>query len=835
MKKALPARAWSASHLVMAGGAAFVVLLLAATVALGIGGRRAAIADQLAQNELLARVLEDQVTRSFDTVAQSLALLANVVSEQGLGGAAMNPPAMAQFLASLPQLRALSMLDAQGRVVGSSVAGEVGVRVDLAQLGPLPNEGRDAIGIFIAGRSLRDIAVNARATTVPRAVGFIPVVRRAREPGGQTLYLVGLMNPEGIASQMRLTIAKAASQGVLATFDGRVLTATADALPGQPLEALPAFRDYLPRIEHASYQGAGVTPGEQTLAFRVSRTRPLVVLVERPLASVLDEWASEARWLALIVAAATLAVALLTWSAARSLRTREQVRQRFDLAQAEVAQRENELSVIVRSVQELLFRTDAGGLLTFVNMGEKTVAGGLRVEAVVGTRVEAHVLPAERGAARALFDIGPGAALRTATVTLQTLQGRARRFDVVVAPLYDASRIIGFAGSAVDITEREEAQARLAEQLAFSALLQEMSPLPTSMIDTEGRYLSVNRAWEEFKGCDRKEVLGRLAGDFLPPDEAREHEARDRHLLDRGGQTRYETSYIHSDGSPGDLLVIKVAVPGRDGKPQGILNTFMEMTEVRAAARATQEARDAAEESSRAKSEFVANISHELRTPLQSIIGFSELGTLRARGHDKLATMFADILTGGQRMLALVNDLLDVSKIESAVGTIHLERADLRPLLREVLRELEPLFGARHLAAKVSLPPSPLVAKVDPTRFQQVVRNVLANAIKFAPAGTAIVVDARIGGDGGPHISVRDRGPGIPAKEIEQIFDAFVQSSSTKDGAGGTGLGLAICRKIIDAHGGSIRAENMPDGGSRFHIHLPARVAGETRPAELAG
>ena len=249
----------------------------------------------------------------------------------------------------------------------------------------------------------------------------------------------------------------------------------------------------------------------------------------------------------------------------------------------------------------------------------------------------------------------------------------------------------------------------------------------------------------------------------------------------------------------------------------------MDISEFREAERATREARDAAEEASRAKSEFIANISHELRTPLQSIIGFSELGMLRGRAQEKLAGMFTDIHSAGHRMLALVNDLLDVSKIESTVGTFHLERTDVRPLERDVLRELTPLQLQRRLHFNLQLSEAPLVAKVDPLRFQQVVRNVLANALKFSPEGSTIDVEGEVSAEQQIMVRVRDRGPGIPPAELESIFEAFVQSSQTKDGSGGTGLGLAICRKIIEAHGGRISAENMPDGGSRFTLTLPAK------------
>jgi signal transduction histidine kinase len=306
-------------------------------------------------------------------------------------------------------------------------------------------------------------------------------------------------------------------------------------------------------------------------------------------------------------------------------------------------------------------------------------------------------------------------------------------------------------------------------------------------------------------------------------EDATMHAERDAELWRNGGKLSYEARVRHRDGSRRDVVVTKVVVSGGDGGEARLLSTMMDVSEFREAERATRLARDAAEEASRAKSEFIANISHELRTPLQSILGFSELGVMRGAQHPKLHAMFTDIHGSGTRMLALVNDLLDVSKIESSVGAVTLERADLRGLVLSVVRELAPLLAARQLQLVPELGPRALIAKVDPVRFAQVIRNVLANAIKFSPVGASIEVKARLTDEERIHITVRDHGAGVPPDELEKIFEAFVQSSTSKDGSGGTGLGLAICRKILAAHDGHITAANMQDGGAVFLIDIPAR------------
>ena len=255
------------------------------------------------------------------------------------------------------------------------------------------------------------------------------------------------------------------------------------------------------------------------------------------------------------------------------------------------------------------------------------------------------------------------------------------------------------------------------------------------------------------------------------------------------------------------------------------------------AEQALAQAHSAREVAMRGKADFIASISHELRTPLQTIIGFSELGASMAHAeHATYADMFSDICAGGQRMLSLVNALLDVSALSSSAGSLSLQRIDLTELIDCVVSAARSQASCSTLASSskasaleisVECQSRPLWAQAHAGRMQQVLSNVISNARKFgATAGVArIEIKCWPDADGAIAISVRDHGPGIPADELEAVFEPFVQSSRTRDGAGGVGLGLTVCRKIMNAHGGSIHASLAPGGGTLIHLHLPSGSA----------
>jgi PAS domain S-box-containing protein len=814
-------------------GLVISLVVLMALAAVVRSEREAALDQATDRGELMARVLADHAGRGLDAGALLLTALGETVTRADKTTLSALSPVFASALLGVNHVRSVALLDSQGRVQAASDSAAEGLMLDRSRLRNSADRGGVQLVGVLPGRGLRDLTV-AGAQAAP-GVGMILMQRPLVAPDGRPMTLLAVLNPDVFANYQQRALEEISGVGVLASYTGQVYSATAplDLVPGASITAHPVFKDWLPAREYGAYVGAGLQEERQIVAYRTLRGRPMTVVVEQSEDAVLAPWRELAAWRVLMAAFAVLVISVGTAIVYRSICARERARAALDEAHESVALRERELSVLMKSVQELIFRTDSQGMLTFVNARWAALSPE-PAERALGRSLQDLVEPICRHRVAALFERDVDDGLRTVEVTLKAADGRRHRLQVCVVPLHARGRLVGYAGSAVDVTERYEAQRRLTQELAFTALLLDVSPYPISLFDAEGRYVTVNRAWEAFTGRARDTVIGTRMGSFMSSPEREEHDRQHERLLAGGASLRYEAIWRHRDGSQRDVVINKLMLRDELGQITGTLNTLIDVSEFREAERATREARDAAEDASRVKSEFIANISHELRTPLQSILGFSELGQARAQQAPRLAEMFGDIHVAGQRMLALVNDLLDVSKIESTVGTLDLERCDLRSLVRSVLRELQPLAARRQLQLQARMPAEPLHARVDPLRLQQVLRNVIANAIKFSAEGSVVEIAGDTTAQREVQLAVSDRGPGIPAAELESIFEAFVQSSKTKDGSGGTGLGLAICRKIVEIHGGRISASNRADGGARFDIVLPSCSFGETLSAEFA-
>jgi PAS domain S-box-containing protein len=416
--------------------------------------------------------------------------------------------------------------------------------------------------------------------------------------------------------------------------------------------------------------------------------------------------------------------------------------------------------------------------------------------------------------------------------------------EVLRMPLHDEDEnVVGTWSIINDITAQVRAEQALAasrEQLAASErmhrVLFEQNPQPTFIYDRDTlRFLAVNDATQEIYGYTREELLELSITDLIPEEDVAEYVSSlepgqtGEGLGFRRAQAR---RHRYKDGT-----IVEVEVTSNDvlldGRACRIAST-QDVTERNRAAAELAAARDAAVEASNMKSAFLANISHEVRTPMNGVLGMTQLlldGPLNADQR----SLAEHLASSGELMVGLINEILDISKIEAGQLQLELNDFSLRESIAKACAAAHPQAAAKGIDLVQEIDAAlPALSRGDGRRLHQILLNLIVNAVKFTSEGR-VVVRATVGPQEGAASAVRieviDTGIGIKPSLIENMFEPFTQAdASTTRKYGGTGLGLAISRELIELMGGTIGATSEPGKGSTFWIelllHEPASTAG---------
>ncbi len=400
-----------------------------------------------------------------------------------------------------------------------------------------------------------------------------------------------------------------------------------------------------------------------------------------------------------------------------------------------------------------------------------------------------------------------------------------------------AGEIVGRVWSFLDITEQQRAEQRvlhlsrvITEELERSEQQREqlqalLSAIPDLvwMKDGDGVFLSCNPAFGKLLGAPAHRVLGRTDFDFFPQEVAESFRADDRTAIASNGPiVREEWVTYADDGRRALLETVKTAVRNQEGKLYGVLGIARDVTRMRTLLEELERARQEAQQSNDAKSMFLASMSHELRTPLNAIIGFAQILDMgvpapldpshqEAVGH---------ILGSGRHLLGLINEVLDLVRIESGKLDLALSNMILEVPLREAMALVQASATNRGISLRHSCP-SRIQVYADPSRVRQILLNLLSNAIKYNRMNGMVVVSCQ-DKSGMTRITVSDTGPGIPEERHSLLFQPFQRLGAERTATEGSGIGLVISKKLVEAMQGCIGFDSEEGVGSRFWIELPS-------------
>ncbi len=413
-----------------------------------------------------------------------------------------------------------------------------------------------------------------------------------------------------------------------------------------------------------------------------------------------------------------------------------------------------------------------------------------------------------------------------------TKDGRIITCEWYNTPLVSADgSVIGLASMGTDITDQFRTERALTTSESKYRTILESIKEGYYEVDVDGLFVFCNDALSEITGYSREEMIGKHSLNQVMDAETSDRMFHLTNQVFRSGKTALALDAEITTKS-GERRFVEISISpmnADDGRVTGFRGLARDITERKLAEEELQRAKDSAESANRAKSVFLANMSHELRTPLNAIIGYSEMLIEDASdsGYSSIVPDLKKIQSAGSHLLDLINNILDMSKIEAGKMELYIESFDIPSMAESVISTIKPLIGKNGSVLEMRCPPDIGSMTADLTKVRQVLVNLLSNAAKFTHDGKVTLEVARKRYDHADWITFRvsDTGIGMTEEQVNQLFREFSQADSSMTRKyGGTGLGLAISRRFCQMMYGDILVESQPSVGTVFTVQLPADV-----------
>lgn len=517
-------------------------------------------------------------------------------------------------------------------------------------------------------------------------------------------------------------------------------------------------------------------------------------------------------------------------------------------AREEVATQRHNLEGVLNSIQDFLFVLDGDARILYTNQAVKQGLGyGDTLIGRSGMEVRRPDVRKE-----AAFVVGEILAGRRSNCTLPMLRSDGGEIPVdtrFVPSEWDGQPCL--LALARDVSDMRAAQEALEKERGFLQALVRTLPELVWLKDPQGVYLAANPVTERFMGLPPNSLVGKTDYDFFPREVADALRRKDQDAASVGKPQMVCEQVPMGSGEMATLETVKTATYDSDGRLLGVLGVARDISErIRTEEELRQyrehletlveertaelvAAREVAERASQAKSEFLSSMSHELRTPMNAILGFGQLLEIDAGLCQEHKDFVKEILKAGEHLLELINEVLDLSRIDSGRVEISIEPVEVKSVADECHTLIQPLADKRDISLNFSI--APLVAiRADRVRFKQILLNLLSNAVKYNRDGGWIRVEMRAKGTDMLRISVIDSGKGVPEDKMDELFQPFKRLGAEQTQVEGTGIGLTITRRLVEMMGGSVGVESLPGVGTTFWLDLPADALRDIEPASDA-